>query len=95
MSADKSQALRDDELGAPRHSELRTARPRLRVVGSGADDTVLRRERFEAAHPEIAITSPRTHASMWTAHRDGEIVASQYQLGALLDTLDWLLAELP
>jgi hypothetical protein len=88
----RNQALRDGELGAPRHG-VHAAPPRLRLVGSDTDDTVLRRQRFEAAHPEIAIDPPRTHASTWTAYRDGELLSSQYQLAALLDTLDWLLAE--
>lgn len=71
----------------------RAARPHLRVVGGGLDDTVLRRERVEAAHPEIAIIPPETHAGRWTARCDGKILASQYQLGALLDAVDWLFCE--
>jgi hypothetical protein len=53
----------------------------------------LRRERFEAAHPEIAIIPPETHAARWTARCDAKILARQYELSALLDALDWLLSE--
>ena len=42
---------------------------------------------FEDAHPEIVITSPGPRTCLWTAHRDGTILASGYQLSALLDTL--------
>jgi hypothetical protein len=73
----------------------RAARPQLRIIGGGLDDTVVRRKRFEDAHPEIVITPPRTQASMWTARRDGKTLASGYHLGALLDTLGRLLARQP
>ena len=49
------------------------------------------RRRFEQEHPDIAISPPETHASLWTARRDGKILASDYQLGGLLDALGWLL----
>ena len=68
-----------------------TARPALHAVGgTGPDDAVMRRQRFETAHPDITITAPETHASLWTARRDGAILAADYQLGTLLDTLEWL-----
>jgi hypothetical protein len=73
----------------------RAARPQLRVIGGGLNDTVVRRKRFEVAHPEIVITPPGTQASMWTARRDGETLASGYHLGALLDTLARLLEKQP
>lgn len=71
------------------------ARPRLHVVGSGPEDAVPRRQRFEAAHPEIMITPPGTLAPMWTAYRDGKSLARRYHLGALLDELGRLCGEQP
>ena len=68
---------------------------RLRVISGGLDDAVLRRKQFEDAHPEIVITPPGTRTCLWTAHRDGTILASGYQLSALLDTLDRLPREQP
>jgi hypothetical protein len=76
----------------PRNSSLSVrGRPRLHLVGGGFDDAVLRRKRFEDAHPEIAITPPGARSCLWTARRDGTSLASGYQLGTLLDTLDQLL----
>ena len=71
--------------GAPGHAARQPAR--LRVISGGLDDAVLRRKQFEDAHPEIVITSPGPRTCLWTAHRDGTILASGYQLSALLDTL--------
>jgi hypothetical protein len=69
-------------------------RPALRAVGgTGPGDAVIRRQRFEHAHPDITVTPPETHASMWIARQDGIIVASDYHLGGLLDALGWLTAE--
>ena len=52
----------------------------------------MRRKQFESAHPEIVITPPGAHTSLWAAHSGGKMLASAYQLGTLLDTLGWLLA---
>jgi hypothetical protein len=79
--------------GAPGHTAPRPAR--LRVVGGGLDEAVLRREQFEGAHPDIVITPPGPHTCLWTAHRHGRMLASGYQLSALLDTLSWQLARQP
>jgi hypothetical protein len=97
MSGHNCQPLRGREPAVPGHAVPRAARPRpqLRVIGGGLDDTVVRRKRFEVAHPEIVITPPRTQASIWTARRDGKTLASGYHLGALLDTLGRLLAKQP
>ena len=95
MSGNSSQPLRDGEPGVPRHAVPRAARPQLRIVADGLDDTVVRRKRFEDAHPEIVITPPGTQASIWTARRAGKTLASGYHLGALLDTLSWLLGKQP
>ena len=40
-------------------------RPALRVVGGGAEDAVVRRRRFEQAHPEAVILPPS--AGRWRA----------------------------
>jgi len=99
MPRNNSQPLRGREPGVLGHAVPQAARPQLRVICGGLDDTlddtVVRRKRFEDAHPEIAITPPETQASMWTARRDGKTLASGYHLGALLDTLGRLLAKKP
>jgi hypothetical protein len=73
---------------APGHAARQPVR--LRVISGGLDDAVLRRKQFEDAHPEIVITAPGSRTCLWTAHRDGTMLASGYQLSALLDTLDRL-----
>jgi hypothetical protein len=65
-----------------------TAAAWLAVTGAG--DAQDRRRRFEADHPDVEISAPETHASLWTARRAGRILASDYQLDALMDALDWL-----
>jgi hypothetical protein len=72
MSGDYSQPLRGGEPGVPGHAAPRAARPRLRVIDGGLEDTVVRRRQFEDAHPEIVITPPRPQASTWTARRDAK-----------------------
>lgn len=93
MSGNSSLPARRRQPGEPGHAATRRAR--LRVISGGLDDAVLRRKQFEDAHPEIVITSPGPRTCLWTAHRDGTILASGYQLGALLDTLDRLPGEQP
>lgn len=90
MSGNSSLPVRR-EPGAPRPAAPQRAR--LRLVSGGLDETVLRRKQFEGAHPEIAIIPPGTPASLWTAHRDGTVLARGYQLSALLDTLSRLLGK--
>jgi len=68
---------------------------RLRLVGGGLDEAVLRRQQFESAHPEIVITAPGAETCLWTAHRGVTRLASGYQLGSLLDTLTVLLGNQP
>jgi hypothetical protein len=41
------------------------------------------------------IIPPGPRTCLWTAHRDGTLLASGYQLSALLDTLDRLPGEQP
>ncbi len=73
-------------------------RPDLRVVG-GHEDPVLRRQRFERAHPETVILSPC--AGRWRAIlplglilRDGtRTTLGAWHLGDLMDQLDALYAD--
>jgi hypothetical protein len=76
---------------------MAAGRPRLRRLGGGnpEEDTVVRRQRFEAAHPEITLTPPGAGTAFWTARRDGEILASHHDLGRLLDALERLTGEQP
>jgi len=89
MSANSSLPARGSQPGAPGHAA------RLRVISGGLDDAVLRRKQFEDTHPEVVITAPGPHTCLWTAHRNGTLLASGYQLSALLDTLDRLPGEQP
>lgn len=93
MSGNSSLPARGRQPGAPGHAAPQRAR--LRVISGGLDDTVLRRKQFEDAHPEIVIAAPGPHTCLWTAYRDGTILASGYQLSALLDTLGRLPGEQP
>jgi len=88
MSGNGSLPARGTPPVAPEHAARQPTR--LRVISGGLDDAVLRRKQFEDAHPEIVITSPGPRTCLWTAHRDGTMLASGYQLSALLDTLDRL-----
>jgi hypothetical protein len=64
-----------------------TGRPRLRAVGgTGPEDTVVRRRRFEAAHPDVTIVLD----GFWYARRGGEVLCSAYELSDLLDELESL-----
>jgi hypothetical protein len=85
MPGNSSLPARGRQPGAPGPAARQPAR--LRVIRGGLDDAVLRKKQFEDAHPEIVITSPGPRTCLWTAHRDGTILASGYQLSALLDTL--------
>ena len=93
MPANGSLPARGRRPGAP--GPAARQRARLRVISGGLDDAVLRRKQFEDAHPEIVITAPGPPTCLWTAHREGTILASGYQLGALLDTLGRLPGEQP
>ena len=44
---------------------MKTGRPALRMVGGDAEDSVVRRRRFEEAHPEAVILPPC--AGRWRA----------------------------
>lgn len=93
MPANSSLSARGRQPGAPGHAARQPAR--LRVISGGLDDAVLRRKQFKEAHPEIVITPPGPRTCLWTAHRDGTLLASGYQLSTLLDTLDRLPCEQP
>jgi len=53
-------------------------------------DDVPRLADYRAAHPEVDITPPGPGQMLWIARRDGAIIAADWLLGKLLDTLDWL-----
>ena len=72
-------------------------RPRLRAI-EGAPDLVRRRQRFEAAHPEVTLVPPAStlRGDRWLAivpmgdipgNPDGTTIGA-WQLGTLLDQLD-------
>jgi len=69
-------------------------RPTLRVIGGGAEDAVVRRQRFEQAHPEAVILPPC--AGRWRAvvppgliPGDGtKTTLGAWDLGNLMDQLD-------
>ena len=57
-----------------------------KTPGAGSEDAVVRRERFEADHPEVHIS--REH-SLWYAYLGDQKVAGPcYWLGRLLDALE-------
>lgn len=58
-------------------------------------DAVVRRRAFEAVHPDVTISPPETHASLWKARRAGKILATGYHLGDLMDALDLLFGDEP
>ncbi len=60
-----------------------------------APDDLERRRAFEAAHPDVTISPPETHASPWIARQGGKIMTVADQLGQLLDMLEWLFPEKP
>ena len=70
-------------------------RPPLRVIaGTGPDDSVVRRRRFEEAHPEAVILTPA--AGRWRAVVPPGLIAGDgtrttlgaWDLGGLMDQLD-------
>jgi hypothetical protein len=71
------------------------------AFGFGPDkpeDQVVRRERFEAAHPEIVISAPDYSKGdlRWTARRKDDSarpLSTACDLEDLLDELEWLSAS--
>ena len=69
-------------------------RPALRVVGGGAEDSVVRRRRFEEAHPGVVILPPC--AGRWRAVVPAGLIPGDgtrttlgaWDLGGLMDQLD-------
>ena len=56
------------------------------------EDQVPRLKAFQAAHPEITITNPiDSRSGVWSARRAGEVMATELDLGRLLDRLERLL----
>jgi len=61
------------------------------VTGPGYADQVPRLQAFRQAHPEIEIRDPvSTRSGLWSAHRDGRVLATEIELYRLLDRLDSL-----
>ena len=57
-------------------------------------DQVLRLEAFRQAHPGIRIDNPvDSRSAYWSAHQDGKVLAVEFELARLLDTLARLLGE--
>ncbi len=69
-------------------------RPALRAVGRDAEDSVVRRQRFEEAHPEAVILAPA--AGRWRAVVPADLIPGDgtrttlgaWDLGDLMDQLD-------
>ena len=65
-------------------------RPALHVVdGTGPEDAVIWRRRFEQAHPKAVILPPST--GRWRAVADGRTLGA-WDLGDLMDQLDEIYA---
>lgn len=62
-------------------------RPALRLVGSGQEDAVVRRQQFEQVHPDAVILPPC--AGRWRAVADGRTIGA-WDLSGLMDQLDQL-----
>ena len=81
-------------LGARGHAVTGAGRPALRVVGGGAEDAVVRRQRFEEAHPEAVILPPC--AGRWRAVVPAGLIPGDgtrttlgaWDLGGLMNQLD-------
>ena len=55
-------------------------------------DQVVRREQYEAMHPDVVITYHETHWQAVIPEAGGETVIVRYELESLLDRLEELLA---
>jgi hypothetical protein len=81
----------DDTTDARVDAMLAAARPLAAVTADdprAADDPAIRRRAYEAQHPDTVIDPPGPGQALWTASRNGAVIASKYWLGDLLDTLD-------
>jgi hypothetical protein len=61
-------------------------------VAGGIEDAVVRRQRFERAHPGAVILPPS--AGRWRAVADGRTLGA-WDLGGLMDQLDQLYGDCP
>jgi hypothetical protein len=68
-------------------------RPELHAVPGGYEDQVVRRQRFEAAHPEVRIAPVRAAWQAIIPTERGEDVVTRYELRHLLDELERRLAS--
>ncbi len=90
-SDDTTDARVDAMLAAARPLAAVTADARAAddpAIGEPGDDPVIRRRAYEAQHPDTIIDPPGPGQALWTASRNGAVIASKYWLGDLLDTLD-------
>ena len=81
----------DDTTDARVDAMLAAARPLAAATADdprAADDPAIRRRAYEAQHPDTVIDPPGPGQALWTASRNGAVIASKYWLGDLLDTLD-------
>lgn len=63
---------------------------RPRISPAARPDQVPRLEKFREDHPDITITDPvSTKSGIWAARREGETLATRYELCDLLDYLEW------
>jgi hypothetical protein len=63
-------------------------RPGLHAIPGGWEDQVLRRRRFEAAHPEVRIIVVGRAYQGIIPREHGEDVVTRYRLRDLLDELE-------
>jgi hypothetical protein len=92
-SDDATDARVDAMLAAARPLAVTGHDPRAAddpAIGEPGDDPVIRRRAYEAQHPDTVIDppGPGPGQTLWTASRNGAVIASKYWLGDLLDTLD-------
>jgi hypothetical protein len=66
----------------------------MRLVSGNYPDNVVRRQEFEARHPDIVIRC-ENRGLCWYASRDGVDIVQTIGLGRLLDRLEILTGEQP
>lgn len=63
-------------------------RPDLHAISGGSEDQVVRRARFESAHPDIRIARVGAAWQTTIPTDTGEDVVTRYELRTLLDELE-------
>jgi hypothetical protein len=56
-------------------------------------DQVERLQAFLVAHPGITVKLPASPDGPWAAYRDGVVICCERELKALLDRVEWILAN--